>query len=114
MNKHKFVLTADAKSDLINIRQYTLAKWGKAQWLLYKNTLLNSLQNLAENPQLGQNIVEISASAFYFPLKNHVIYYLQRSDDIVVVGIISTAMSPAKHQQRLMQHQQYQQHKSDR
>jgi toxin ParE1/3/4 len=96
----KFYLKGHARSDITQIRKYTIKNWGDAQWEIYKQSLLQRFQNLANNPNIGIIIDEISPNAVRFPLNDHVIYYLRRQKDIVIVGVLSTSMSPEKHLRR--------------
>ena len=63
--------------------------------------MFKKLQSLANNPHTGANIEEVSSNAFRFPIKNHVIYYAKREDTVVLVGVISSDMSPQKHMIRM-------------
>jgi len=96
----KFYLKGHARSDITQIRNYTIKNWGDAQWQIYKRSLLQKFQNLANNPEIGISIDEISPNAFRFSLNDHIIYYLRRKKDIVIVGVLSTNMSPEKHLKR--------------
>ncbi len=97
MKDVKFYLRGHARSDIAKIRQYTISKWGKGQWQTYKAALFKKLQSLANNPEIGLIIEELSPNSFRFPLKDHVIYYLKKDEKIIFVGIISAEMSPEKH-----------------
>ncbi len=97
MNDVRFFLRGHARSDIAKIRKYTIKNWGTPQWEIYKQSLHKNFQNLANNPAIGTSIDEISSSSFRFPLKNHVIYYLQKDDLIIFVGVLSSSMSPEKH-----------------
>jgi toxin ParE1/3/4 len=97
MKDVKFYLRGHARSDIAKIRQYTINNWGKEQWQAYKTSLFKKLQTLANNPEIGMIIEEISPNSFRFPLKEHVIYYYKKDEKIIFVGIISSEMSPEKH-----------------
>ena len=77
MPKSKFYLRGHTRSDITRIRRYIIDTWGEKQWVKYKTALLNKLQLLADNPETGIKIEEISDNAFRFPLKDHVVYYLK-------------------------------------
>ena len=47
-------LTPDAQSDLIDIRRFTLDRWGEAQSKKYLFELRQTLHLLAETPSLGK------------------------------------------------------------
>ena len=93
----KYYLKGHAREDIAQIRSYTRKAWGNEQWLKYKNELFQKLQNLADKPSMGIVISDISENAFRFPLKDHVVYYLKRENDVVFVGVISNNLSPISH-----------------
>ena len=97
MPNAKFLIKGHARNDLAQIRKYTIENWGEAQWLVYKEYIFQNLQNLANNPTIGNCINELSENAFSFPLKDHIIYYLLNKNKIIIVGIISTNLAPEKH-----------------
>lgn len=97
MTKVKFFLSRHTRSDIAQIRKYIIKTWGKPQWDVYKQYLFNKLQSIANNPAIGACLNEISTNAFRFPLKDHVIYYLQQDEKIIFVGVLSASMSPEKH-----------------
>lgn len=97
MSDVPFKLKAHARGDLEGIRKYTIKKWDKTQWIRYKTILYRRLQSLANNPQLGLTITDISDNAYRFPDGHHVFYYLKRPKDVVFVGVLSSSMAPDKH-----------------
>lgn len=97
MNKVRFSLRGHARSDITQIRKFTIKNWGKSHWEIYKKSLYKKLQTLANNPDIGTSIDEISSNSYRFPLKDHVIYYLKKDDSIIIVGVLSASMSPEKH-----------------
>lgn len=100
MPKIKFYLKGHARSDITRIRRYTIDTWGEEQWIKYKTVLFNKLQLLADNPETGIKIEEISDNAFRFPLKDHVVYYLKGDVGVVFVGVLPNRMAPGKHLRR--------------
>ena len=100
MPRGKFFLGGHTRSDIARIRRYTLEKWGNDQWLSYKSALFNTFQSLADNPEIGLLLEEVSPEAYRFPVKDYVLYYLKRKSDIVFVGVLSNKMAPEKHAQR--------------
>ena len=96
----KFFLRGHAREDIAQIRSYTIKTWGTVQWLKYKDELFRKLQTLADNPAMGIVISDISENAFRFPLKDHVVYYLKRENNVVFVGVISNNLAPDSHTER--------------
>lgn len=92
-----YFLTKDAEMDLIQIRQYTLNKWGKVQSLKYLQALRQTLELLATSPLLGKLRAEVKDNARSFPHASHVIYYFQHKDKLVVFGVLHKHMVPLNH-----------------
>ncbi|MFA0317782.1 type II toxin-antitoxin system RelE/ParE family toxin [Vibrio cyclitrophicus] len=92
-----YKLSSSAQSDLIEIRRYTLERWGQAQWSTYFSELKQSMELLANNKLLGIEVSEVGQNYFRFPLKRHVIYYIQKQEHIIITAVLSKHMSPAKH-----------------
>ena len=97
----QYRLDINARKDLESIRNYTIDKWGLGHWYKYKNILQKKMQMLANNPNLGLQINEISENAFRFPDEHHVFYYMQKGKSIVFVGVISNKLAPQKHIKRI-------------
>ncbi|MEZ9768807.1 type II toxin-antitoxin system RelE/ParE family toxin [Vibrio breoganii] len=92
-----YKLSSAAQSDLIEIRRYTLERWGQTQWTTYFSELKQFMELLANNQQLGIGVSELGQNYFRFPLKHHVIYYIQKQEHIVIAAVLGKHMSPAKH-----------------
>jgi len=57
MNEYK--LTNKAVEDLTGIWEYTIEKWSEQQADRYYNLLLDSCQDIANNPELGKITKEL-------------------------------------------------------
>jgi plasmid stabilization system protein ParE len=101
MKNTPFLLRGHARKDLESIRRYTIKKWGNPQWLKYKEILRKRMQALANNPNMGLSIDEVSSGGYRFPDGKHVFYYLKREHDVVFVGFLSNKMAPEKHLERI-------------
>ncbi|MGF1756424.1 type II toxin-antitoxin system RelE/ParE family toxin [Photobacterium sagamiensis] len=97
----KYVLSTGGQADLIDIRQYTLSKWGQAQWQSYFAELKSTITLLAESPAIGTKTLDLGDNYFRFPLKHHVIYYIQQPAQIVIVAVLGKSMSPQKHFEKI-------------
>ncbi|MAD43379.1 MAG: plasmid stabilization protein [Oceanospirillaceae bacterium] len=90
-------LTPDAQSDLIEIRRFTLDRWGEAQSKKYLAELRQTLRLLAETPSLGKRRPEVGADVSSFPHVSHVIYYVVHEQQLVVFGVLHRRMVPVNH-----------------
>ncbi len=89
---HKYRLTPSAKSDLIEIWNYTVETWGEKQAEKYLQDIENKLNQLAANPELGKRRPEISPGYYSFPAQKHIIFYLNSVSHIDIIGILHGKM----------------------
>lgn len=92
-----FRLTPDAKSDLIEIRRFTIKQWGAAQSQKYLSELLQTIRLLAKTPALGKQRPEVASGVLSFPHVSHVIYYVIHAHQLVVFGVLHKSMVPLNH-----------------
>lgn len=91
MAKYRF--TNKAVEDLSNIWNYTVDIWTEKQADLYYRMLIGFCQNIADNPAVGKNYVEISESLYGFIAGKHIIFYQIISDEeIEVIRILHSSM----------------------
>jgi len=89
---HKYRLTPSAKSDLIEIWNYTVETWGEKQAEKYLQDIEDKLNQLAANPELGRRRSEISPGYYSFPIQKHTIFYLNSGHHIDIIGILHGKM----------------------
>jgi toxin ParE1/3/4 len=87
--------SASARQDFVAILRYTLATWGEAQMLRYRETLETGLDNLADNPQLGRLRQELSQEYRSIRIAAHVMIYRLDGETIYIVRILHNRMDPA-------------------
>ena len=95
MLSYKF--TPDARTDLLNIRKYTLKTWGKEQSTKYLQELNKTLQLLSDSPTIGIQRTDISLTTFSFPYASHIIYYTLDNDFLIIFAVLHKNMVPEKH-----------------
>lgn len=88
----KYRLTPAAKSDLIEIWNYTVEKWGEKQAEKYLQDIEGKLNQLAANPELGRQRPEISPGYYSFPVGKHIVFYLLSDHYIDIIGILHGRM----------------------
>ena len=71
----KYELTNKAVEDLTRIWEYTIEKWSEQQADWYYNLLLDSCQDIANNPGLGKNYDGITNDLFGLKTSRHIIFY---------------------------------------
>ena len=98
----QYLWTDQSKQDLIQIRRFTVERWGYKQSTQYLSDLRKTLLLLAEMPLMGKDCLDdLEENIFRFPFGSHIICYWAISDKaIVVVAILHQSMVPAKHWSR--------------
>ena len=90
-------LTPDAQSDLIEIRQYTVAQWGAEQSKKYLAELRQMMLLLSESPEIGSQRSEFGTEVLSFPHSGHVIYYQYHDKQLIVFAVLHKNMVPIAH-----------------
>jgi len=81
----KYKLTNKAVEDLNQIWEYTIYKWSEQQADNYYNLLLDSCQNIADNPSLGRNYEGVKKELFGVKTNRHIIFYRKTSEEYVEI-----------------------------
>lgn len=85
----KYHLTNKAVSDLANIWDYTFDFWSEKQADKYYSLLLESCQELAENPLFGKVYDIVTKNLFGYKVGKHIIFYKLISDnEIEIIRIL--------------------------
>ena len=85
----KFELTNQAVDDLSNIWEYTIETWSESQADRYYNLLLESCQDIANDPSLGKNYEGVTPELFGLKTNKHIIFYrIQSNKPIEITRIL--------------------------
>ena len=95
-NNHNYRLTPDAQDDLIEIRHYTVMKWGEIQSKKYLS-LRQTIKLLSETPKIGILRPDFGSDIFSFSNAIHVIYYTLDGMRLIVFAILHKRMVPLNH-----------------
>ena len=76
----EYKLTNKAVEDLSRIWDYTFDKWSEKQADRYYDILLDSCQDIANNPDLGKNYQGITTDLFGLKSNRHIIFYRKLGD----------------------------------
>lgn len=71
----KYELTNETVEDLSNIWDYTFDNWSENQADRYFKMLLDTCQDIADNPELGKNYDGITSDLFGLKSNRHIIFY---------------------------------------
>ena len=89
----EFYLTNKAVEDLNSIWNYTFDKWSEEQADRYYQLLLDSCQDVAENPNLGKNYDGIEINLLGLKTNRHIIFYRQmESNNVEITRILHGRM----------------------
>ncbi len=99
MDKQKisYQLTHDAAEDLRSIYAYTIENWGAEQAKKYLQQIQERTKLLCSNPNIGKPCIDVDATTYCFPCREHMIYYKVRKINIVIYAILHTSMLPKSH-----------------
>lgn len=89
---NKYLLSKRADKDIEKILEYSYQNFGTNQALKYKNGLIDSLELLAQNPNLGRKCFFIKAEYFRFEYQSHIIFYKQKKECVFIVRLIHKSM----------------------
>ena len=87
-------LTKDARSDLSDIRRYTIKQFGESQYRAYRSRLETGLQHLIERPEIGFKVDELEAGYRCFAVQRHRIFYRIDKKVVWVVAILHDSQLP--------------------
>lgn len=81
----KYKLTNKAVEDLTQIWEYTVYKWSERQADNYYSLLIDSFQNIADNPSLGKSYEGVRHELLGFKTNRHIIFYRKTSNEFVEI-----------------------------
>jgi toxin ParE1/3/4 len=89
----RYELATRAIADWLEIAHYTKQKWGPAQAQRYREELDLALQQLSLVPGRGRSRETIGTGLRSFPVAQHVAFYIERKDRIIVLRILHPRMN---------------------
>jgi len=81
----KYNLTNKAVEDLTIIWDYTFDKWSEKQADKYYELLLDSCQDIANNPDLGKNYSGVKNELFGLKTNRHIIFYRKLANEPIEI-----------------------------
>jgi len=89
----KYYLTNKAVDDLATIWDYTYDEWSESQADKYYLLLLNSCQEIAENPSLGKKYDNVTEKLLGFKSNQHIIFYqIISNKEVEIIRILHIRM----------------------
>ena len=92
-----YILSPLALNDLLDITDYTEARWGRVQRDSYIHALNDCFGTLSESPGLGRSRDEIIPGLRSLSHKQHVIFYRSDANGIEIVRILHSARDTDRH-----------------
>ncbi len=80
-----YKLTNKAVEDLNDIWEYTVEQWSEEQADRYYILLLDSFQDIANNPDLGKNYEGVRKELFGLKSNRHIIFYRKSADNPIEI-----------------------------
>lgn len=92
-----YKLSKKCESDISQIYEYGIEKFGLNQAQEYLIGLHGLFQALAENSNIGSDASEFYPALKRFVYKSHMIFYLQSESGIFIVRTLSQSMDYERH-----------------
>ena len=92
-----YKLTPKAELDLDDIWKYSTKKWGVQKAMDYTDELVAGFQFLNKHPTLNQPRTEFSHPICIHRCNKHLIIYLEKNRDILIVRILHERMDIESH-----------------
>ena len=84
----KLKISASAKSDLIDIAQYTFTNYGKQQVDTYLQTLYDAMELLTKNPKIGHSRNDISEGYEILNVESHLLIFKANDENMTIARIL--------------------------
>ena len=87
-----YKVSGKAESDLTNMYEYGIERFGLKQAQAYLFGIHDIFQVLSDNINLGRDASDIVLSLKRFSYKSHTIFYLATGIDILIVRVLNQSM----------------------
>ena len=84
-----YQLTPDAEADLEAIWNYSEQNWSADKADTYLNGLISQFEQLVKTPNMGRAYPVINTDLRILNIQSHLILYVQKSETILIVRILS-------------------------
>ena len=92
-----YALSPAAQTDLEEIWDYTVSRWGEAQAERYTRDIKATCEALSRGTLVGLSAEDIRAGYRKIGVGSHVMYYSERSGSLEIVRILHRRMDVARH-----------------
>lgn len=93
----QYVLSPAAQESLINIKTYSIKKFGKKRTTDYLKALRNRMRELSKSPLSGIARDEIKKGYYSYFEGSHTVYYRIEETHIDIIDILHQSMEPSNY-----------------
>lgn len=88
----RYELAPSAAEDLLEIIRFSKKTWGAARAQRYREELELAAQQIALAPAMGRQRGDIADGVRSFPVAQHVAFYIQEKDKVIIMRILHPRM----------------------
>ncbi|PKH00545.1 type II toxin-antitoxin system RelE/ParE family toxin [Paraglaciecola sp. MB-3u-78] len=92
-----YTLSTAAVTDIVQIADYTIRKFGLVQARKYRESLTSTFELLSRHPEIGRDFSQLGPGWRRHPYHDHNIYYKQSSDGILILRLLHSHQDPGRH-----------------
>lgn len=93
----KYVLSPEAQNNLIQIKDYSIKKFGSLRTNIYLQNIRAQLEKLADNPARGLIRKDLNVGYHSYFVGSHTIYYRIKPECVEIIDILHQSMEPTNH-----------------
>jgi len=91
------ILAKRARKDLLEIKHYTVNRWGKEQARNYLGQIYNCADDLANHRLQGKLREDIAPDLKSYHIGRHIIFYVESTRGIEVARVLHDSMDFSRH-----------------
>ena len=90
-------LSRRAATDLEEIADYTIKRFGIKQARVYRDSLKSCFRHLANNPDMGRKAEQLAPGLRRFEHQAHIVFYKVDGGELYVVRVLHSRMDVRRH-----------------
>jgi|SaaInlStandDraft_4_1057021.scaffolds.fasta_scaffold43826_2 toxin ParE1/3/4 len=90
-------LRPKAVTDLEDIFDYSVPKFGIARAEQYILELNEAFTNLAEEPYIGKDYAHVKSELMGIPVVSHIVFYKYTSTQLIIIRVLHKSMDYIRH-----------------
>ena len=97
LSMNSYRLSRLAATDLQEIAEYTIERFGVEQARRYRDGLKTCFVQLADNPALGREAEMLIRGLRRFEHQSHVVFYISEPENLLIVRVLHSSMDVPRH-----------------